>query len=38
MNSLKDLTEEQLKLLPTEKDIQMYEALGWYVSPILWQE
>ena len=27
------LTPEQLKLLPTEKDIAFYEEHGWYISP-----
>lgn len=35
MNSLKDLTEDQIKILPTEEDIKKYEELGWYVSPII---
>ena len=27
------LSEEQLALLPTEKDIAFYEEHGWYISP-----
>jgi len=30
-----DLSEEQLKLLPTEEDVRLYEARGWYVSPVI---
>jgi len=35
MNTPKDLTQEQIKLLPTEQEIQQYETLGWYISPIV---
>jgi hypothetical protein len=33
--SINDLTEVQLKLLPTEEDIVFYETFGWYVSPVI---
>ena len=32
MYSLKDLTEEQKKLLPTREDVSFYQENGWYVS------
>lgn len=32
MNTPKDLTQEQIKLLPTEQDIKHYEEMGWYIS------
>lgn len=35
MNSYKDLTEEQISLLPTEEEILQYEKLGWYISPVI---
>ncbi len=34
----KELTEEQVNLLPTEKDILFYEKYGWYVSPVILSE
>ncbi|MEQ8546876.1 MAG: phytanoyl-CoA dioxygenase family protein [Cyclobacteriaceae bacterium] len=30
-----DLSEDQLKLLPTELEVQLYESKGWYVSPVI---
>lgn len=38
MNSTKNLSESQLKLLPSEKEVKKYEELGWYVSPIIFSE
>ena len=35
MNSFKDITQDQLNLLPDEKAIKSYEKLGWYISPIV---
>jgi hypothetical protein len=33
MNSYKDLAQNQIELLPTENDVQLYEKRGWYISP-----
>jgi ectoine hydroxylase-related dioxygenase (phytanoyl-CoA dioxygenase family) len=30
---IEELSEEQLKLLPTEEDVAFYERHGWYISP-----
>ena len=30
---VKGLSEEQLKLLPTEEDVVFYEEHGWFISP-----
>lgn len=35
VRSGKNLTKEQLETLPQEQDIQLYEELGYYISPIV---
>ena len=35
MHCTKNLTEEQIKMLPTEADILQYEKSGYYISPVV---